>query len=317
MSKARGNSSRDADKRLREDIRALCVELRSPNPAVTKRRETGKRLLDILSKERNRSRLVEQYVEQSVKKGYSLAKARKMAHQLAWGPIIKSAFHSANTLTSRTGKKTKLDPDDVKLPLKILYYSDMASEGNQVKVECTSKLNSKEVHEVLDFCFNMLENDEVRKVAEAELMNTLVYLCERVDYVASFNPNDEVLKILSTAEAILAGDEGDNLPAAARAFGSILESCVELGVGLFVVVNKSVRLVARWCSVHMEGADKNPREIAYLFRGLSALLRYHPEQSIKPLVRCGRVLLKFAKRCYLQATTPNKHAIHGYLIAHM
>ena len=314
----RSRPHKDADTKLREEIKALCAELRSGSTQpITKRRETGKKLLDILSKERNRTRIVEQIVEQSVKKGYSLAKARKQAHQLAWGPIIRSAFYSANTLLSKTSKRTSFDPADVKLPLKILHYSDMSSEGTRVTVECTSKLGSREVHEILEFCFNMLEDDDVRKLAETELMNTLVYLCERVDYVASFSPHDEVLKILSTAEAVLTVDEGDNATAAARLFGSILESCVELGMGLFVVVNKSVRLVARWCSAHMEEADRNPRELAYLFRGITAILRYHPEQAIKPLIRCGRVLLKFARRSYTKATTPNRHAIHGYIIAHM
>lgn len=315
VSRNRSNKHRDEATELYDEIRALSNELSTGQSKVTKRRATGARLLELLSKEKNRNKLNEKATTLALQRGYSHAKARRWAVSVVWTPIITSAFNSAQQL-ARDGK-CKLTADDVKLPLRLLHFSDKSTDGHQIKLESTCKLEEKNVRRILQFCFEMLEDDTARELAELELMSTLIFLCERVDYVSFLRPVD-VLAILSLVESCLSDEqEGDIEVAAARMFGAVLESCYELGIGLHLLVSRSVQVVARWCKNHIESVTASPPEQAHLFRGLTALLRFDPDQAIKPLTRYGRIILRWAKRSYQGANASTRHAVHGYLIAHL
>ena len=317
--KAVGNKpTRDEVADLYYEIRSLTQELSSGEAKVTKRRSTGAKLLELLSKEKNRSKLTDRAAKNAIEKGHSQAKARRYAASALWTPIISAAFKSAMQLAS--DGKCKLNADDVKLPLRLLHLSDKSvlAEGNQIKLESTCKIDQKHIKLILKFCFDMLENDVARQLAEIELLNTLLFLCERVDYVAYFRPEEEISNILVLVEGYLADEEeGETEAAAARMFGSLLESCYELGIALHLCMSQCVRLVSRWCKHHMESATLHPWEQSHLFRGLAALIRFHPQQAIKPLTRYGRAILKFVKRSYGGASNVTRHALHGYLIAHL
>jgi hypothetical protein len=302
---------------LYHEIKALTQELSTNDKRVTKRRETGKRLLELLSKEKTRNRLNEKAISLALKKGYSPAKAKRWAVSVVWTPIITSAFASATFLANE--RKGKLDPDDVKLPLRLLHYSESSVESNRVRIESSCKLSEKNIKTILQFCIEMYYNDTARSLAEVELMNTLIFLCERVDYVAFFRPHTELVSIMKIVEDCLIPDnEGwarssDSAVAASRIFGAVLESCHELGVGLHLFVSEGLELVARWCKRSLENVRSSPREVSYLFRGISTLLRFHPEQAIQPLTRYGGAILRYAKRVYQHSASVNRHAIHGYL----
>lgn len=311
MSRRHGQNDVEA---LYDEIKSLRKELSSGETKVTRRRATGARMLELLSTEKNRNKLGEYAIAAAMQRGQSHTKARRYAITVLWTPIIQSAFASAEKLVN--DGKCKLTADDVKLPLRLLHCSDKSSEGSRVKIESTCKLSKRSVKRIFTFCNDMLENDEARQLAEMEILNTLIFLCERVDYIAYLEITD-FLGILSTAEGGLSREENDISAAAARIFGAALESAYELGIGLHLFMHTGIKMMAKWCKKHMEDASNSPREQNYLFRGLTAMLRAHPEQAIQPLKKYGRFIFPFAKRSYQNATSSNRHAIHGYLIAHM
>ncbi|CAB9503037.1 protein kinase TEL1 [Seminavis robusta] len=320
---------------LYEEIRSLTQKLGASEKRVTKRRETAKRLLEILSKEKNRQRLHERGLHLAIQnKGYSHAKAHQYATGVIWSPIINTAFASATYLAHE--RKGKLDPDDVKLPLRLLHYSDSGStsgEGNQARLETACRLEDRDIKRILKFCIDMFNSDIARRMAEMEIMNTLIFLCERVEFVATFRPSTELISIMKIVEDCLDLDTDDDdidnadnkrrrknsdaVVAAARIFGSVLESCQELGVALHLFVSEGIQLVSRWCEQNMEEVKGSPRELSYLFRGINTLMRFHPEQAIQPLQRYGAHILRYAKRAYQHSTPINRHALHGYFIAHI
>ena len=299
---------------LYNEIKVLRKELSSRETKVTRRRATGARMLELLSSEKNRKKLGEHAINAAMLRGQSHTKAKRYAITVLWTPIIQSAFASAEKLVN--DGKCKLTADDVKLPLRLLHCSDKSLEGSRVKIESTCKLSKRSVKRIFTFCNDMLENDEARQLAEMEILNTLIFLCERVDYIAYLEVAD-LLGILATAEGGLFREESDISAASARIFGAALESATELGIGLHLFIATGTKMIAKWCKKHMEDASNSPREQGDLFRGLTAMCRAHPGQAIKPLTKFGRYILNFAKRSYQNATKSNRHAIHGYLIAHM
>lgn len=301
-------------KALWKEISDLKNELASGETKITRRRATGARLLELLSTEKNRNKLADFAIASAMEKGKSHSNAKRYAITTLWTTIIESAFHSASKLVH--DGKCKLTADDVNLPLRLLHYSDKSSVGNRIKLESTCKLSQKSVKRIFSFCNDMLETDEARKLAEMDILNTLIFLCERVDYIAYIETKD-ILGILAAAEGGLNREDGAISTASARIFGAILESCQELGIGMHIFMGMSVRMVSRWCHKHNETAKSSPREQAFLFRGLIALLRVHPEQAIAPMKKYGKRILSYARRSYEYATSSNRHAIHGYLIAHI
>jgi len=295
------------------EIKGLIKDISSGETKVTKRRATGARILEILSTEKNRNKLSELGISNAMARGFSHAKAKRYAMTVLWTPVIQGALNSAEKLV--TGK-CKLTADDVKLPLRLLHYSDKSAEGNRVKLESTCKLPQKMVKRILKFCKEMLENDEARALAEMEILNTLIFVCERVDYVAYLGTED-ILDMLSTSEGGLFREEVAISTASARIFGAVLESCRELGIGLHIFMSMGFRMVAKWCRANLDTASSSRREQPYLFRGLTALLRAHPEQAITGITKFGRWTLNYANRSYQNANHTNRHIIHGYLIAHM
>jgi hypothetical protein len=197
--------------------------------------------------------------------------------------------------------------------------NDKKPDGNRIVLESTARLTESNVRRVLRFCFDTLEDDEARNMAELSLMNGICFLCERVEYVAYLKPEEEIMNILATVEVALSQEEGEVTVAAARIFGALMQSCYELGIALHLVINQSLRMVASWCRRQIDDDTRTggAREMGHLFRGLAVLLRFHPEQAIKPLSKTGLLFLRYVKRFYEKSSSNNRHATHSYLIGHL
>jgi hypothetical protein len=235
-------------------------------------------------------------------------------------PSYRRAFDAAIKIAT-SSKKVKLTESDIKLPLRLLYYSDNSTEGNRIKLESTCRLSESNVKKVLRFCFDMLANDDAREAAEIDLLNTIVFLCERVDYVAYLRPHTDIMEIMPIIDVCLSQDGRDISVAAARIFGSVFESCYELGLGLHLLMPNAIKCVSAWCRERLEASNRanydGLRELPYLLRGVTALIRSHPEQAIRPLTRRGRYILSLALRSYPKADSANRNAMHGYFLAHL
>ena len=96
--------------------------------------------------------------------------------------------------------------------------SSSSSSSNQptslADPRCCTRLSSKEIQKLLEFCVNALGDEECREVAEPDLMNTLSTLCSRADYVAHFHAEKDVEFILSEIEERL-------LPTKGRVLGGV------------------------------------------------------------------------------------------------
>lgn len=311
-SKARSSKDKEG-LALYEEITSLRDEL-SANDKIKKRRKALERLCGLLRDATVRNRISSLAVQQARERGHSPAKARSEAMSAFWSLVLDSAFNSTNRLVA--GGKNKLTQQDIAQPLSLVPLADEALSGSRVRLESYARLSEKNVKRILKFCFDILDHDEARTLAELEAMNALLFLCERVDYVAYFRPDNEIMSMLATVEASLQGADEVSV-AAAKIFSALVQSCYELGIALHGIIDQCLIMVSKWCKRHITAETYGTREFGDLVRGITTLLRFHPEQSIKPLTRYGRILLSYAKRVHVNADSMNRSAIHGYYIAHL
>lgn len=308
------NKKEQEEVSLYEEIKSLQSVLGSNDNATGRRSALGK-LCVLLRDATVRNKISNLAIRRAVQRGDSLSKAQREAMSTFWSPVITSVFSHASRIVFEG--KVKLKQEDISLPLSLLPLSDDGLSGSQIKLESTARLTEANVKRVLKFCFDMLEHDRARGLAEVELMNTMCFLCERVDYVAYFTPGNEILNILATVEVSLSHEGDDVSIIAAKIFSGLLQSCYELGIGLHLVVHLCLEMVGNWCKQHVENGTTGSRECADILKGVSVLLRFHPEQAIKPMVRYGRAILSYAKRVYSSGDQSIRNAIHGYFLSHL
>jgi hypothetical protein len=160
---------------------------------VTERRLAGKELLRLLSDVRTRQKLLRE------------AGGKQTALSAVYQMILRNATYAAELVTTSSegkSRSTKVQPDDVTLPYKLLrrIVSDSSGGGggggsNEINThnaatsttyrEDPGLLPPNEVAALLKFCLDMLNYDPAKAAAETELLDMLSFLCSQPEYVVS------------------------------------------------------------------------------------------------------------------------------------
>lgn len=214
---------------------------------------------------------------------------------------------------------SKILPQDVEMFRKVLEINDDFVEGFEDSYN-SEKLSRKEVKMVTSLCLGMLEDEDVLRTSEVEVLRILTLISSRKEYVVYFRPEKEIQLILEEVERRILSDEvGTRLARqqAAKMFESILSTASDLRTSLTVIMPGTIKLVATWCKQVLESSDTGTfEEQVHLTGGVAALLVSNPEQAIAPLTRHGLGILALAKRRYGSKQIPN-HVLHNYFLAHL
>ena len=215
--------------------------------------------------------------------------------------------------------------------------SSSSSSSNQptslADPRCRTRLSSKEIQKLLEFCLNALADEECREVAEPDLMNTLSTLCSRADYVAHFHAEKDVEFILSEIEERLLPKKGrvlGGVDASAATRMAIVENAaktlahliyhlaVSLGYGMHKQLASCFDLIVKWCKL----SSSQPRQTAnqclhYVMSAATSLLLTHPEQCVPIMRENGRYLLALVKKSFTLTSGQPRDALIDYYSAHL
>lgn len=145
------------------EISSLSTQLGSESHAK-KRRETGQKLVSLLSNHSVRSRLAKEAAARSSAGGGRAAIAKRKALAQLWRVLIRSALMAAKKASEGRGK---LNRDDVMLPYRFLSLCDIpgdkqdasSSHQDDGAQHVGTKLSRKEILDLLKYCLDMLVNE--------------------------------------------------------------------------------------------------------------------------------------------------------------
>lgn len=215
--------------------------------------------------------------------------------------------------------------------------SSSSSSSNQptslADPRCRTRLTSKEIQKLLEFCLQALADEECREEAEPDLMNTLSTLCSRSDYVAHFATDKDVEYILSEIEERLLPKKGRILggaEATARTRMAIMENAaktlanliyhytVSLGCGMHMRLASCFDLIVTWCKL----SSSQPRQTAnqclhYVISAATSLLLTHPDHCVPIMRENGRYLLALVKKSFTMTSGQPRDVLIDYFSAHL
>ena len=303
-------------------IRNLATQLRRET-RVTKRREIGEELVRLLSKDDVRRKLATEATPEAVGPDEpSMAASRCHTLSQLWVLVIHGAISVAESISQGKGR-VKRTLQDLTLPWKLLVCCDKRDEAFESEGLGIPKLSRKTIRSVLQYCLNMLADDEAVELAEIELLDMLNHMCSRADYVGFFKFHSDFSNILSELSHRLSPeDEAKNEDAyfrAAKVFDSLFKTCRELGIQMNLFIADSMAIIHKWCKGHIRGGTMKPTSpiIYHFYNTMASILYANPEESIGSMKQYGRAILRVCKRCYSAATPVNKDALNNYLLAHL
>ena len=330
-------------------VRALAQQLLD-DTAITRRREAGEKLQRMLSTPEVRRRLAAEAKPKSRGSAPLSPAATMAAKQEAlanmWRFIVQNTILAVQNISAK--KTPKMKESDILIPFKIIQCCDLPDETRdytsssflgsmRCSISSSSKLSKRETRLVADYCMEMLtlpnKNDahiEAKRAAEGQMLEMMSYICSRREYVAHFRPHREIQTILEEVvikrfhndDADLGGEYNDEMKirGAAKIFDSLIKTCIQLGIGMNVLVPRCAFFVAEWCARMNQDAvsvHRHCSELSYLIRGLTTLMRSCMEQSISPLKRYGRTILSFAKRRYAHADAVQQHVLNEFFLCYL
>jgi hypothetical protein len=315
-----------------DQIRSLASQLQQAN-AVTRRRELGHRLEELLANYDVRRRLAAEAAPPATggrQRTDDLSPPAKRCHALSqlWTAVLTAAF-GAVTRTF-TSPKTKLTLDDIRLPHRLLQAAgqpDGAFEDadGMTRVTGIPRLSKKVLRNTLKFCLDMLESERVANVPGGEvlMLEMLAHLCSKPDYVAQFKWLADFERVMSEITLRMTPkverEEGQAFDIAVKAFDALLQSCHHLGIDMHMFVSDNLKLVSEWCSGHLKEGSFNANSAArpHMLNAVAVVLYSHPDHAIGPMKRYGRQVVRFCKRAYANATGIHLEAMNNYLLAHL
>jgi len=314
-------------------------------PKILDRRNAAAELKKLLTERHVRVSLAEEAVNAArEQKGPSPEYILRKAYSNA----IKSALHAASlTLRSKTSKKN----EDVALPFKIFSIVDKDSDATiaLLKKEFEEKIDecepftfesfdryrgtnanltlvsAKELKELLKFCLDCLEDEEVCELAEADLVNMLQKLCSRPDYVTNFHPHDDVLNIMTAVQSILRNDKvgGTSSVNAAKAFFNLFHQLtINLNIDISNHIQLCIALIVDWvrrCMSRTSSSADSSQIAKFMYSVVADVLATYPEHCIAVLKvdNFGRDLFRHARKRWTTLRGVDREVLVSYFSSYL
>lgn len=312
-------------KKTYNDLMTLARQIQEQS-TLTARRNAIKSLYQKLSKPQTRHRV-------------AVEAPSFRALQAFWEFIIHSAILGAQKIDQKT--KQGLTLDDMETTFGLIQLADsrysaevysVASKRPALPKEFSRfrdpfLLGSKQVRQVLNFCLELLDDEQACQKAENQILRMVAGMVAQTGYVSSFRSESEMQVILEEVERRIIPSASEEIPhaiqvSAAEIFRNLLRTAtVELGMDLPMLVASSIKMVAVWCTkIITESELRLSTQSIFLplLDGISCLIHINPEQAYEPIKRHGKVILKFAKKAYRQSLDKyHRETLHDYFSAHL
>lgn len=313
---------------------------------IVERRNCSQALKKLLSDSNIRSRFANEAAIAARDKN-------KSTHQILskiYSNAIKAAINCAQkTLDSSTKEKN----EDIIFPFRIFTLVDKDTDAALASIkkerqagfdECEpftfqhferyrntnqnlTFVQPRVIQELLKYCLDCLENEDICGLAEAELLNFLHKLCSRPDYVAHIHPNQYMIEILTAVQIRLlrSMDSVKMCEYAAKAFYYLVHQfTVALGMDISGFVQPVLALVVDWvrtCSSRASsGNSTNSSEILKWMYGVAIdILSAYPDQCVSVLGQnnYGKDLFGYCRSRWLVSKDDHKEALVGYFSSHL
>lgn len=282
-------------------IAELCRNLNpgDKRTSVTQMRSAGKELLQLLSDDPVRRRLAQEATPESLEPGESVQAIQRRAVAQIWRLVIANAIASAEKILD---SKYKMTNEDVRLPAKLYQVSSYADD---LFDENAPALSKKEYNMLLEYCITMLNDDKVMGVdgAEKSLLDMLVQICSKREFVAYFRPEKHVQAILEEIEKrLIQGDDEEQLSidtetteVTAKILKNLLSTLFDLGFSLHMILPSTIKMIATWCH-QKKSRDDDVRESPFMLSAAAVLLRSCPDLAVASMERYGRKIFTFVRR---------------------
>jgi hypothetical protein len=305
-------------------IRKLASELLDGSTA-SKRREAGVELSNQLSQPDIRRRLAKAATPRDAK---SPRQGRHANLSELWRYVMMCAVLSIETLRG----KLKVAKGDIFLMRKLLeacsdVYRDKEELSSRLHLPPSPYLLREDIRKIFALCMELFDDRSVLDVAEDEMLQWLIHMCSRPEFVNHLKPYPEMMMILEEVKIrILPSPEDADKPTsencvtqAATVFHKLLKTATDEHIGLHTLFPVCIKMVSRWCKKNMSSsAHRNSlRDGSLLLAGLVCLMRSNPEHAIQPLTRHGAVILTYAKKMYSVAGYAEQTVLNDYLACHM
>lgn len=305
---------------------------------VTQRRIAASALSKLVGDTTIRSKLVEESSQ--------IAKATNNRNRCE---LLREAYRiavNAALLASKktlVGKQKKIE-EDIILPFKILFHADAESDAmlttkkkklEEAYEDCEpftferfdryrgtndtlKNVSNKDIKQILEFCLECLQDENVCNICEASLMISLAKLCSRSDYVVAFHPRYDLLNILQIIQPRLLGNNLVAHNASKVLYNLVQTMVVSLGIQIHAFVQPCLALVLDW--VRERGPSYfGDTTLSYMYNTTAEILIAYPEQCASVLSQddFGKDLFDFARKAWNATKGSNRDALVGYFSSHL
>lgn len=278
--------------------------------SASKRRASLTSLLGLLGDKHIRRRIAKEAIpERGSTPNPSAVRHRALSEM--WKYIIQSLLKYVEDVVNRK-KSSKLKSDDIEMATRIISVAVEQDDGIDAESReyLPQRIFRKESKMILNLCLELLADDEALAVAEYASLGLLNKICKRREIVCHMSPVPDMDKILGEIEGRLLSDPDED-PAshlhgqiASEALQALLKNASALGIGLHLLVPGTIKMVFRWLKRQWrEKRIETAVEFLPIVDSLQILIRHHPHQAVRPLVRHGEIILGLVKKKFLALTS--------------
>jgi hypothetical protein len=305
-----------------DQTRKLATDLRSEK-LVNKRREIGKKLRELLSDDVNRRKLAVEATPRRVgPDDMSAAAQRCMKLSQLWTLVLMGAISVTQSIA--TGKsKAKRTMEDIELPYRLLSVCTQQDDAFENEGLGIPKVTKKTIRSLLNYCLNMLGEEDVSEEVEEKMLEMLNFLCAKPEFVANFKHTVDFRNVMSELSERLSPEieqaNRTTFELAAKAVASLFDTCKCVGIDLYLFVPDTLDMISIWCKHHIyeKQVEHMSGALPHFYNLASCIIDSYPDVSIGPVRKFGRPILSYCKRCYTSASGPNKQALNNYLFSHL
>lgn len=298
----------------------LTRQLSDGGVKIKRKRELSKELEELLTNHDVRKKLAVETTPRKSVNGLSNAARRCQVLNMLWSNALSRCILTSKEIIQ---SKNKVVIQDIRLPDRILRASSQPDEAFDSNGLGIPKLSKKSVRNALKFCLETLQNENIPEGGEQVLLDMLVFLCSKDEYVGCFKYAVDFRNVLSEVFYRLTKQDDMAAPlifeSASKAFGNLFCTCSRLGIEVHTFISDSLEVIADWCKINVQRNTINSSSSSrqHFFDAIACMLSSHPDHAIGPMKRYGRHILRYCKRAYATAQAFHKEALNRYILAHL
>jgi hypothetical protein len=297
----------------KSQVDAILVKMMKKNnkdPSVKDVRNGVLQLLQLFKRETFRAKLAEEAGNSSV------VAIKRKAVSLLWKNVLFVAMYAIKSIWSK-----KPQPEEYEYFSSLLMIYSPSADSDESDVH--PRLSLEIIGKVKDFAFSTFEHDSILEVAESKILQMLLSICSRSDFVGAFRRDDfeAIMDILEPRlDVTKAREENlsrDTVEAAAKLLEALIKTSAALGISMHDHISECMYWATQRCLDHVKTDHTTRTTAVTMFKMISTVMRSEPDQAIGPLGIYGGRMLSVARQLFSLVDDADREALIDYLIAHL